>query len=40
MAEIVERGIAILKKPYSPGVLCRRVRELLDHAEASVLPRK
>jgi two-component system cell cycle sensor histidine kinase/response regulator CckA len=35
LAEIVERGIAVLKKPYSPGVLCRRVREVLDHAAAS-----
>jgi two-component system cell cycle sensor histidine kinase/response regulator CckA len=30
LTEMVERGIAVLRKPYSPGVLCRRVREALD----------
>jgi len=35
LAEIVERGVAILKKPYGPSVLCRRVREVLDAAAAS-----
>jgi PAS domain S-box-containing protein len=34
LAEIVERGAAILRKPYSPALLCRRVREVLD-AEAT-----
>jgi CheY-like chemotaxis protein len=32
LAEIVERGVAILRKPYSPRALCRRVREVLDRA--------
>jgi polar amino acid transport system substrate-binding protein len=32
LTEMVERGIAVLRKPYSPGVLCRRVREALDRA--------
>jgi nitrogen-specific signal transduction histidine kinase/CheY-like chemotaxis protein len=32
LAEMVERGIAVLKKPYSPAVLCRRVRETLDRS--------
>ena len=32
LTEIVERGIVILQKPYSPGTLCRRVREALDNA--------
>jgi two-component system, cell cycle sensor histidine kinase and response regulator CckA len=35
LAEIVERGIAVLRKPYSPRVLSRRVREVLDHAAAA-----
>ncbi len=34
LSDIVERGIAVLPKPYSPGVLCRRVREALDRAAA------
>ena len=36
MSAIVERGVAILHKPYTPAVLCRRVREVLD--AASLLP--
>ena len=32
LADIVERGAAILRKPYSPTLLCRRVREILDAA--------
>jgi two-component system cell cycle sensor histidine kinase/response regulator CckA len=32
LTEMVERGITVLRKPYSPGVLCRRVREALDSA--------
>lgn len=32
--EMVQRGIAVLRKPYSPGALCRRVREALDLAAA------
>jgi two-component system cell cycle sensor histidine kinase/response regulator CckA len=39
LADLVERGVAILRKPYSPSVLCRRVREVLDAAaETSSLP--
>jgi CheY-like chemotaxis protein len=32
LADLVERGVAVLRKPYSPSVLCRRVREVLDAA--------
>ncbi|HWX38495.1 MAG TPA: response regulator [Candidatus Sulfotelmatobacter sp.] len=32
LADIVERGVALLRKPYSPALLCRRVREILDAA--------
>jgi two-component system, cell cycle sensor histidine kinase and response regulator CckA len=32
LAEIVARGIAVLRKPYSPATLCRVVREVLDGA--------
>jgi two-component system cell cycle sensor histidine kinase/response regulator CckA len=31
---MLERGITVLQKPYSPGVLSRRVREALDRALA------
>ena len=34
LTEMVERGIPVLRKPYSPSVLCRRVREELDRAAA------
>jgi CheY-like chemotaxis protein len=34
LADLSERGVTILQKPYSPSVLCRRVRELLDGAHA------
>ena len=34
LTEMVERGIIVLQKPYSPRVLCRRVREALDYAAA------
>jgi CheY-like chemotaxis protein len=34
LAELVEHGVAILRKPYSPAVLCRRVREVLDAVPA------
>lgn len=30
LADLVERGVTVLRKPYSPAVLCRRVREVLD----------
>ncbi len=32
LADLVERGVGVLRKPYSPSVLCRRVREVLDAA--------
>jgi two-component system cell cycle sensor histidine kinase/response regulator CckA len=35
LAEIVERGVAVLRKPYSPSALSRRVREVLDRAAAA-----
>jgi two-component system cell cycle sensor histidine kinase/response regulator CckA len=34
LAGLVEHGVAILRKPYSPSVLCRRVREVLDAVPA------
>ncbi|MBZ5697822.1 MAG: response regulator [Acidobacteriia bacterium] len=34
LTEMVERGIIVLQKPYSPRVLWRRVREALDYAAA------
>ena len=34
LADLVEHGVAILRKPYSPTGLCRRVREVLDAAPA------
>jgi two-component system, cell cycle sensor histidine kinase and response regulator CckA len=30
LADLVEHGVAVLRKPYSPSALCRRVREVLD----------
>jgi two-component system cell cycle sensor histidine kinase/response regulator CckA len=34
LADAVEHGVTVLRKPYSPAVLCRRVREVLDGANA------
>ncbi len=40
LADLAERGVAVLRKPYSPSVLCRRVREVLDAAvPESTFPR-
>ena len=38
LADLAESGVAVLKKPYSPSALCRRVREILDATTASSLP--
>ncbi len=38
LADLVERGVAILRKPYSPSALCRRVREVLDAAAVMSSP--
>jgi two-component system, cell cycle sensor histidine kinase and response regulator CckA len=32
LADLVQRGITVLRKPYSPALLSRRVREVLDAA--------
>ena len=40
LAELVEHGVAVLRKPYSPAALCRRVREVLDGAAAPPLARE
>jgi two-component system cell cycle sensor histidine kinase/response regulator CckA len=37
LAELVERGVAVLRKPYTPAALCRRVREVLDAERTSPL---
>jgi two-component system, cell cycle sensor histidine kinase and response regulator CckA len=34
LAEMIERGITVLHKPYSPGALSRQVRDTLDRAAA------
>jgi two-component system cell cycle sensor histidine kinase/response regulator CckA len=33
LADIADRGVSILRKPYSPGALCRKIRETLDQAK-------
>jgi two-component system, cell cycle sensor histidine kinase and response regulator CckA len=38
LADLMERGVVVLRKPYSPSVLCRRVREVLDAAAKSPSP--
>jgi two-component system cell cycle sensor histidine kinase/response regulator CckA len=35
LADLAERGVAVLRKPYSPSLLCRRVREVLNSAAAT-----
>ena len=30
LADLVNRGVVVLQKPYTPSALCRRVREVLD----------
>ncbi|MBZ5658954.1 MAG: response regulator [Acidobacteriia bacterium] len=37
LAELADRGVTILRKPYSPAALCRRVREVLDQTKARSL---
>ena len=33
--DLVMRGVPLLRKPYTPSVLCRRVREVLDASAPS-----
>jgi two-component system, cell cycle sensor histidine kinase and response regulator CckA len=35
LADLVASGVAVLRKPYSPSLLCRRVRDVLDAAAAA-----
>jgi two-component system cell cycle sensor histidine kinase/response regulator CckA len=37
LAKIVNRGIVVLQKPYSPELLCQQVRKALDRAAAGSL---
>jgi FixJ family two-component response regulator len=38
LADLVQYGIPVLRKPYSPSLLCRRVREALDAAATTPVP--
>jgi two-component system cell cycle sensor histidine kinase/response regulator CckA len=40
LGELMDRGVTVLRKPYSPSMLCRRVREVLDAAAASTEMRR
>jgi two-component system, cell cycle sensor histidine kinase and response regulator CckA len=35
LADLVMRGVSLLRKPYTPSVLCRRIREVLDASAPS-----
>jgi CheY-like chemotaxis protein len=37
LSDLLARGVAVLRKPYSPSALCRRVREVLDAAAGKSL---
>ena len=37
LSDLMARGVAILRKPYSPTILCRLVREILDTAASQSL---
>jgi PAS domain S-box-containing protein len=38
LANLAECGVIVLRKPYSPATLCRRVREVLDAATPESIP--
>jgi PAS domain S-box-containing protein len=35
LADLVKRGVPVLRKPYTPSALCRRIRDVLDAAAAA-----